>query len=348
MTIIAICAIIGSLDLVFNNRLGIGYMFKEGILCLGENVLSMVGIITAMPLFTKLIHPLALFCEKVLRIDPAFLGSFFANNMGGYQLSVALAKDPTLGFLSGLVISSMLGATLVYSIPVGIGMIEKDKHEPFLKGLIIGIIFIPVGYIVAGLLIKIKLVVILINTLPIMIIILLIAVCFYFNKNKLLKIFMIIAKILRTVAIIALGISAFQYISGIIIIPQIDNVMNGMQIVSEMGIIQLGAFSMAAIISKFLDKQINFFVKISGFSKNCLISLFMCLINANTVFNNMNKMDDDEVIICSSFICSSICALTAHLSFTASINLNMIFVVIIAKLVSGISAVIVSYFLFKK
>ena len=56
---------------------------------------------------------------------------------------------------SGVLLASMMGATMVFSIPVALGIIEK-KDRPFPRhfGVLAGIVTIPVGCIAGGLVAK--------------------------------------------------------------------------------------------------------------------------------------------------------------------------------------------------
>ena len=77
-------------------------------------------------------------------------GGFLRLGMGGYSLAISLAQDHEIGLMSGCITAAMLGCTLVFSLPVGLGLIEKEDRPYFFQGLLIGLITIPVGSIVGG------------------------------------------------------------------------------------------------------------------------------------------------------------------------------------------------------
>ena len=68
---------------------------------------------------------------EALGADPAMFGAVLANDMGGYSLAVELAENQEAGLLAGTIVSSMLGCTLVFSIPVGLSLIEKEDRLIF-------------------------------------------------------------------------------------------------------------------------------------------------------------------------------------------------------------------------
>ena len=134
IAIMAAFAVLGALDRIFGNRVGLGPEFENGILSLGSLALSMVGIISLAPVLAGLLRPVVVPVYRVLGADPAmFAGTILANDMGGYQLSMELAADPRAGEIAGLLVASTLGATLVFSIPVGLGIIKKEQQPDFVR-----------------------------------------------------------------------------------------------------------------------------------------------------------------------------------------------------------------------
>ena len=83
IAIMAAFAVLGALDRIFGNRVGLGPEFENGILSLGSLALSMVGIISLAPVLAKLLRPVVVPVYRVLGADPAmFAGTILANDMG--------------------------------------------------------------------------------------------------------------------------------------------------------------------------------------------------------------------------------------------------------------------------
>lgn len=87
--------------------------------------------------------------------------------MGGYSLAVELAENQEAGLLAGTIVSSMLGCTLVFSIPVGLSLIEKEDRPYFSRGFLIGLITIPAGSVIGGLAAGFELPMVLRNMVPV-------------------------------------------------------------------------------------------------------------------------------------------------------------------------------------
>ena len=79
-----------------------------------------------------------------------FAGTLLASDTGGYPLAMELAGNNVVGNFSGLLVANMLGATLVFTLPVGMSLM-KEKDYPYLgAGVLAGIITIPIGCLVGG------------------------------------------------------------------------------------------------------------------------------------------------------------------------------------------------------
>ena len=91
IAIMAAFAVLGALDRIFGNRIGLGPEFENGILSLGSLALSMVGIISLAPVLAGLLRPVVVPVYRVLGADPAmFAGTILANDMGGAPLAKAV------------------------------------------------------------------------------------------------------------------------------------------------------------------------------------------------------------------------------------------------------------------
>ena len=69
--IMAIGILIGGLDRVFGNKLGLGKQFEEGFNAMGPLALGMVGIVTLAPVIAKVLGPIIIPVFTFMGADPA-------------------------------------------------------------------------------------------------------------------------------------------------------------------------------------------------------------------------------------------------------------------------------------
>lgn len=343
--IIAAGALIGAFDCIRGNRLGLGEKFEEGFLCLGAAALGIAGIICIAPVLGNLLKPIVAPLYRQLGMDPAMFGSLLANNMGGYPLAMELADDEQIGMFSGLIVASMLGAALVYTIPVGLGLVQEAEKEPFTKGIMIGMIPIPLGAAVGGLIMGIPAGKILWNSIPTILVTVVLIAGFVLCPAKLVNGFMVAAKGIRAVSIFGLGVGAFASMTGYCLIPGMETLEHAMGIVAEMGIVQLGSIPMAALFVRFFKLPLASLGKRLSINTVSMASLPVACVNVISVFTMVKDMDRRGIVISAAWCTNAIALFTAHLAYTKTVSPGMVTPVLLSKAVSGLAAVAVAYWM---
>ena len=135
MIIMAAGAVIGGIDRLLGNKKGYGAKFEEGFLFLGPTALSMAGMVCLAPVLADALGTVIIPFYRMIGADPAMFGSLLAIDMGGYQLARELAVNPQIGGYAGIVAASVFGCTVVFTIPVGMGMLKTTDRPFFAKGI---------------------------------------------------------------------------------------------------------------------------------------------------------------------------------------------------------------------
>ena len=144
--IMAVFALIGAVDRILNNRLGLGKEFEKGFMLYGQLAMAMIGMIVLSPVIANILRPAAMWVYEALHIDPSLITSLIVvNDMGGAALAQELAVDPLMGRFNGLVISCMMGATISFTIPYGLENVKPHQHNTLLLGMLCGVSTIPIG-----------------------------------------------------------------------------------------------------------------------------------------------------------------------------------------------------------
>ena len=176
IAIMALFAVLGGLDRIFGNRWGLGKEFEEGILAMGALALAMVGIVSLAPVLAALLKPVVVPLYSFLGADPAmFAGTILACDMGGGALALEMTQDYPAAMLGGVLTASMLGATVVFTIPVAMGILKEKDRPAMAKGILCGIVTIPLGVLAGGIAAGFPLGMVLRNLVPIVLIAALIA-----------------------------------------------------------------------------------------------------------------------------------------------------------------------------
>ncbi|QOT00186.1 ethanolamine utilization protein EutH [Brevibacterium sp. JNUCC-42] len=347
--LMAIFMVLGAIDKCMGNKFGLGQQFEEGIMAMGSLTLAMVGIISLSPVLAKVLSPIVVPLFGALGADPAmFATTILANDMGGFALAQELAKDPEAGMFAGVILGAMLGPTIVFTIPVALGIIRKEDHKFLATGVLAGIITIPLGCIVGGLVAGFSIGMILSNLVPIIIFAALIVLGLVKFPNGMIKGFTIFGQFIVIVATLALAAGIIEQLVGLTIIPGLAPISEGIEIVGDISIVLAGAFCMVFVITKLFKKPLIKLGKVLGMNEIAAAGMVATLANNIPMFGMMKDMDDRGKIINVAFAVSAGFVLGDHLGFTAGVAKDMIFPMIVGKLVGGITAIFVAIFISKK
>ncbi|KRN26231.1 hypothetical protein FD14_GL002296 [Secundilactobacillus similis DSM 23365 = JCM 2765] len=338
--------ILGAVDKMLGNKFGLGEKFEEGINSMGALALSMVGIIILAPILAKILSPVVVPVYTALGADPSmFATSLIALDMGGFQLAQQMAVDPQAGMFAAVILGSMMGPTIVFSIPVALGIIDKKDHRFLATGVLSGMITIPIGCFVGGLLMGMPLMMILKNLVPIILFAALIALGLWFKPEGMIKGFSIFGQLIVIIGTLGLAIGAIQSMVGIKVIPGMGNVREGIQVVGGIAMTLAGAFTLVYVITKVFRKPLMGLGKALGMNETAAAGLVATLANNIPMFEMMKDMDDRGKIINVAFAVSAAFVFGDHLGFTAGVAKEMIFPMIVSKLVAGITAIAVAMFM---
>ena len=344
--IMVIFAVLGAIDKIIGNRFGLGEKFEEGIMAMGALAISMVGIICLAPVLANLLSPIVVPLFNMLGADPAmFAGSLLANDMGGAPLAKEMAVDPQAGLFSGLIVGAMLGPTIVFNIPVALGII-RDEDKPFLAtGILAGVITIPIGSFVGGLVAGFPVMMILRNLVPIIIFSALIALGLFKFRDATIKGFTYFGKFIVIVITIGLAAAIVEKLTGLVLIPGMNPIEDGIMIVGDIAVVLAGAFPLVFVITKVFQKPLLRLGQLLGMNDVAAAGMVATLANSIPMFDMMKNMDDRGKIINVAFAVSAAFVFGDHLGFTAGFDSTMIFPMIVGKLVGGITAVVVAIFI---
>ncbi|GAA3616525.1 ethanolamine utilization protein EutH [Secundilactobacillus similis] len=346
MYVMVLFMILGAVDKMLGNKFGLGEKFEEGINSMGALALSMVGIIILAPILAKILSPVVVPVYTALGADPSmFATSLIALDMGGFQLAQQMAVDPQAGMFAAVILGSMMGPTIVFSIPVALGIIDKKDHRFLATGVLSGMITIPIGCFVGGLLMGMPLMMILKNLVPIILFAALIALGLWFKPEGMIKGFSIFGQLIVIIGTLGLAIGAIQSMVGIKVIPGMGNVREGIQVVGGIAMTLAGAFTLVYVITKVFRKPLMGLGKALGMNETAAAGLVATLANNIPMFEMMKDMDDRGKIINVAFAVSAAFVFGDHLGFTAGVAKEMIFPMIVSKLVAGITAIAVAMFM---
>lgn len=365
MLIMMIFMLVGAIDKIMGNKFGYGEEFENGFNAIGGLAMSMAGVVAAAPLLADVLGPFITPIYTAIGADASmFATTLLACDMGGYPLAMELAANESIGSFAGLILGTMMGPTIVFTIPVALGIISKEDRDYLGAGVLAGMITIPIGCFVGGVAMNamtdysMGIGEIVINLVPVIVIAALIVAGLWFAPSKMIAGFNVFGAGVTIVITALTAIAVFQQITGIMLpafsVMSVDDgsglspLNQGLLVCGQIGIVLIGAFPMVKWITKTFGGALEKVGKALGINETSSAGMVANLANNIAMFNIMGDMDPKGKLLNVAFSVSAAFVIGDHLGFTAGVDQSMVTPVMIGKLVGGITAILVANILAPK
>lgn len=336
MWLMAFGAVLGGLDRILGNRFDLGKRFEEGFELLGATALSMAGIICLVPLLTLLLEKTVVPFWNFLGLDPAMLGGIIAIDMGGFQLAGELAADPKAASYAGLLVAATLGCTVTFTIPVGMGMVPEEDRPLFAKGILAGLMMLPVSLFIGGLLTGLTPLNTIRQSLPVFLACFALAFGISRWPEQLVRGFLHFANAIRFLSTLGLILGAFIYMTEVSIPFPMTPLSEAMKTVSSIGIVMLGSLPMAELLQRLLKVPLAWLGKKTGMNSASMTGLLLGSVSVVPAIALIRDMDRRGKIVNAAFLVCAASALAAHLGFTFGVQKEMVVPLLAVKFLGGL------------
>jgi ethanolamine transporter len=375
--IIMICAVLGAFASIKNSEEGLGKEFMSGLHAIGHIFIPAAGIMASIPYLTWFINKFVSPMFESIGADPAIAATtILASDMGGYQLAGALMTSNE-GWIMALIVGYMAGATIVFSIPMGLAMLDKRDHKYMALGVMSGILTIPIGALISTVLVvlfntEVRDVIsttsdstyefvisygqILLNLLPLFIFVVIMAAGLKFFPRGMITGFMVFGRVMDAAIKIVLVFSIVEIFTGLFstlfgawgfdpIMADEKDQFRALETAGYIGIMLAGAFPMVYLLRKYAGKPLEAGGRKIGLSSAGSAGILATMANILAMFSLVRYMRPKDKVINIAFAVCAAFLLGDHLSFTANFQPTIILPVIIGKLSAGILAIAIAYWL---
>ena len=351
----------GAIDKIMGNKFGYGEQFEEGLNCMGPLAISMAGVVAVAPILALVLNPIVGPIYNLVGADAAmFATTLLACDMGGYPLAMQMAANEAIGNYAGLILGSMMGPTIVFTIPVALGIIDAEDRPYLGAGTLVGLVTIPVGCIAGGFVMnamtsyKLSVADILLNMIPVIIIALAIAAGLWFAPAAMMKGFDKFGTGVTIFITAVTAIAIFEYNTGILF-PLFNLMMDdgtgvnglesGLLTCGIIAIVLAGAYPMVKFVTDKFGSALEKVGSALGMNAAGSAGLVATLANNIAMFNILKDMNPKGKVLNCAFAVSAAFVFGDHLGFCAGNNAEMITPMIVGKLVAGVLAVVLGNFM---
>jgi ethanolamine transporter len=372
--IIMTCAVIGAIASIVKEESELGNQFLEGINSIGAIFLPVAGIMASAPFLTAFVSNVFGPVFALVGADKAMAATtIIAVDMGGYQLANSLAATKE-SWIMAMMTGYMAGATIVFSIPVGLKMIQKKDHKYMALGVMSGLLTIPIGVLVSSAVIAfsnpyIRAIVstngeatyqlamqwgqIFQNLIPLVIICVALAVGLLLKPDAMIKGFIGFGKIMDSALRMIFVFCVVEYFTGFFsktigawgfnpILADSVDLNRALEVSGAIGMMLCGAFPMVYLIKRFLTKPLNVIGKKVGLSADATTGILAGAANVLALFSMIKDMKAEDKVKTIAFAVSGAFLFGDHLAFTANFQPTLILPVLLGKLAASIIAIVVA------
>ncbi|SDJ50267.1 ethanolamine transporter [Salimicrobium halophilum] len=342
--------VLGATDYyILNKRLGLGDRFYEAFQMMGTLALAMIGIISFAPVLADWLEPVIVPLYERLGADPGMFPSMLlAIDTGAYPLAESMAESEAAAVFSWSLLGTMMGPTVVFTIPVALAVLHKQDYPYFAKGVLIGFTTIPIGCFAGGFLAGYPFGWMLINLLPSLFLTVLISIGLGLFTAITIRLFAAFGKMIEVLIAIGLVSITLETLLGISLIQGLAPLSEGAIIVAKITVTLAGAFPLVAFLERVLDKPFTYMRPIIKVDKTAMTGILAALAHNIPMLVTIKDMKPRGKVINSAFAVSGAFALGAHIAFVAGIEKEMVIPVLIGKLSAGMLAVGIAWLVTKK
>ncbi|RSL29087.1 ethanolamine utilization protein EutH [Salibacterium salarium] len=346
LVVLAVFMLIGAFDKVLGNRYGYGEAFERGFSTIGPIAIVMIGMISLAPVLADVLRPLVVPAYQWLGADPAmFATTLLALDMGGYALAGELAETEESARFAGILLGTMLGPTLTFTIPIALSILRKEDHPIFAKGILIGIATIPLGLLAGGMVAGFSIVQMAANIVPILLFSSLIILGLWWKTKRMVQGFQQFGKGVAGFTTIATAVVVFEVLTGWTVVPGMAPSEEGIVTVGLVAFTLAGAFPLVHFVQKHWRKSS---IGERFFMNDTAISGWLASLAHVIPMFALNEMKEEGKLMNYAFAVSGAFILGGHLAFTAAVDRDMIVPMLVGKFTGGITAMFAAFWVIKK
>ena len=367
--IIMISAIVGAVASIIDSESALGKEFNAGLHAIGYIFIPVAGIMASIPYLSAFVDTVVGPVFAAVGADPALAAtSIIAVDMGGYQLAKELALSNE-GWIIASIAGFMAGATIIFTIPVGLAMLDKEDHQYMAVGIMCGLLSIPIGVFVSSVIlaamdVKIRPDIdttteatftlmlsigeILRNIAPLVVFCAALAAGLKLFPQMMIRLFLGFGRIMYAAITLVLVFSIVEYFTGIFstafgswgfapIIADAEDQFRALEIAGYIGIMLCGAFPMVWMLNHFLHRPMQWVGTKLGLSSAGTTGLLAASANVLAMFRLIKDMPPrDKVLVISFAVCGAF-MFGDHLAFSANFQPTIILPLLLGKLSGGVA-----------
>lgn len=350
VAVMLIFAAVGFADKMFGLKWGISEYFDRGLVTMGTMAVPMIGVSCAgVEFIQRHLDTISEACEW-LPFDPSLIiGAAFAADMGGFFIAEQIAENQQVLILNGIILSALLGQMTSFQLPLFLSDADRESRRTILKGFITGIIIIPAGLLVAGLMIGMNPGLFAAQFIPVLVLCAVIALGLLRFPSGMIRIFEVFARIMQILICLAFFFTVLGIFVPSLAYSDMETVHEVVTILFRSAVIISGSLVLSQIILKLFREKLRRFGEKLGVNEVSVISMIMNCATSLAILPLLPKMDRKGKMLNAAFSVSGAYMVGGQFGFVSSVSdAHTVTVYIVSKLICGVLSMVIMYKLYDR
>ena len=227
-----------------------------------------------------------------------------------------------------------------FVLPIALGALDGEQTVFFLKGTLLGILTLPLGLIVGGVLLKIDLVQVLQNLLPVVILCVILSCGLKFAPQKSLKVLSFLGNFLRIAGIVLALLLIFGVFFPAYTFVEDSLLAESLVIVVKITVVVCGSMVAVHLALTYLKGTLRKISNLLGVNEFATVGLLISLATSISMIPLFSSMDERGKKMNAAFCVSGAFCMGGQLAFVSSVSDSYVVgVYLICKLLGGVTAV---------
>lgn len=352
MCILVCFLIVGGIDRLINNKIGIGAEFERGFYLMGTTTLSVVGLIVLAPPLASALTSLLAPLFHLIGADPAMFPGMFTSTEVSLPLALAMTENEPIAKFSGIIVGSCMGGVISFTIPLACGLIKKEDYRYFSAGILTGFIFDPLACFIGGLVMGLSPKVILIQLIPVIVFAVILVLLMFFIPEPVMKAFRYFSKFLMALVTFGLLCGAVEAMTGFVIVPGLNPISEGFKTIGTIALSVTSVLCFLFVIRKVFARPLAALAHKIGVDELSIVNIIMSATTIVPGYSTYDQMNGKGKLLFAALTAAATPALGVHLGVTSAMAPEMILPMLICRICGGVFAVITALLfsrrLFKK
>ena len=332
IAIMLVFAAAGLLDEILGGKLGLMPNFEKGLATMGGLAMSTVGFYAIGVTYVQTHAEAIAEAAKHMPFDPALIPSCLL----ALGMAQKLAATPALAAFTGAMVAGSLGMTVGYQLPVFLAAVRKDEIGELMRGFIFGLIAIPSGLAVGGLMLGLPVRQLFFNMIPVLVLCMVLIAAFVLVPALTMKIMIFLGNAIRIFSFLLFGVAVFGIFMPKYAVVEDALIEEMLFMVLRMVIAACGGLVLSQVALKRLQKPIQRIGAILGINEEAVVGLFLSFIQSLAMLPLFSKMDKRGKVLNAAFSVAGAYVVGGQMTFVASlIPGNWVTAYMISKVLSG-------------